>query len=59
MKEVLFSGISKPNFMEKNIVIKFKVNNNYKPLDILLKAIDKSINLYDNILNNIKKIKKG
>ena len=45
--------------MEKNIVIKFKVNNNYKPLDILLKAIDKSINLYDNILNNIKKIKKG
>jgi DNA-directed RNA polymerase subunit L len=49
MKEVIFSGVSRPNFMEKNIALTFSVNKNYKSIDVLIDAIDQTIDLYRTI----------
>jgi len=59
MKEIKFSGISKPNFMEKNICIKFAVDKNYKPIEIFSTSIDKTIETYKNIKSKIEKLSKG
>ena len=59
MKEVKFSGISKPNYMEKNICIKFSTDKNYKPIEIFSKGIDNTIEKFENIKRKIEKISKG
>jgi len=48
-EEVIFAGVYRPNFMEKNVSLTFAVNKNYKSIDVFDKAIDKTIELYDNI----------
>lgn len=59
MKEVIFSGISRPNFLEKNIALTFCVNKNYKSIDILSDAIDTAIKLYENIKKKVNILSKG
>lgn len=59
MKEVLFSGISRPNFLEKNIALTFSVNKNYKSIDVLGDAIDTTIKLYENINKKVINLSKG
>lgn len=59
MKEVTFSGISRPNFLEKNIALTFSVNKNYKSIDILGIAIDNTIELYENIKKKVINLSKG
>jgi len=56
MKEVIFSGVSKPNYMEKNICIKFSVDKNFKPIEIFEKAIFKTIEQYNNIKDKINEL---
>lgn len=56
MNEVIFSGVSKPNLMEKNITITCAIDKNYKPIDIISKSIDKTIELYKNIRKKIEKV---
>jgi DNA-directed RNA polymerase subunit L len=58
MKEVIFAGISRPNFMEKNIALTFSVNKNYKSIDILNNAIDKTIDLYELIKKKVINLSK-
>ncbi len=58
MKEVIFAGVSRPNFMEKNIALTFSVNKNYKSIDILNTAIDKTISLYENIKKKVINLSK-
>ena len=69
LDEVIFSGITNPDFMQKNINIKFKVKNDYKPIDIFNKAVDstekmfldikkKIINCYEGKVNKESKINK-
>jgi len=59
MKEVLFSGITKPDFMQKNILIKFKTDDKHKPIDMLNNAIDESINLFEEFINKFNTLYKG
>jgi DNA-directed RNA polymerase subunit L len=59
MKEVIFSGVSRPNFLEKNIALTFSVNKNYKSIDILNNAIDITINLYEQINKKVISISKN
>ena len=59
IKEVIFSGVSKPNFLEKNIALTFCVDKNYKSIDILSNAIDNTIELYENIKKKIINLSKG
>lgn len=58
MEEVKFAGVSRPNFMEKNIALTFSVNKNYKSIDIFNKAIDKTINLYETIKKKVINLSK-
>jgi DNA-directed RNA polymerase subunit L len=59
MDKVLFSGISKPDFMQKNIMIKFKVDKKYNLIDVLNEAIDQSITLFEEFREKINSIYKG
>lgn len=59
MTEVICSGVSRPNNMEKNIALTFSVNKNYKSIDVLTDAIDKTIDLYDNIKEKVINLLKG
>lgn len=56
MDEVVYAGITKPDFMQKVILIKFKVKPIFKPIDILIKAIDRSVNLFENIKIKFNKL---
>ena len=58
MKEVIFSGIYRSNLMEKNISLTCAIEQNYKPIDILIKSIDITINIYKNIKKKIQNISK-
>ena len=58
MKEVIFAGVSRPNFMEKNIALTFSVNKNYKSIDVLNNAIDKTIDLYELIKKKLTSFSK-
>lgn len=58
MKEVIFSGVSKPNFMEKNIMITCAIDKKYNPLEIITKAIDTTIDYYKYIRKKIEKLSK-
>ena len=64
MEEVIFAGITKPDFMQKIILIKLKVKENFKAIDMVNKSIDKCIELYNLLkkkfleLSNKKTIKK-
>ena len=53
LEEVIFSGITNPDFMQKNINIKFKVKNDYKPIDIFNKAVDNTEKMFLDIKKKI------
>jgi DNA-directed RNA polymerase subunit L len=59
MKEVIFSGITKPNFMEKNLILKIKTEKSTDPFKVLNKAIDESISLYEEFRNKFLTLFKG
>lgn len=58
MKEVIFSGVSRPNFLEKKIMLTCSIDKNYKPVDILEKSINITIEQYKNIKKKIEKLSK-
>ena len=57
MKEVIFSGVYSPNQLEKNIAITCVIDKKYKIIDVFSKAIDNTIEIYNNIEKKIKNIK--
>ena len=59
MKEVIYSGITKPNFMEKNLLLKVKTEKSFEPFKILNKAIDDSISLYEEFKSKFITLYKG
>jgi DNA-directed RNA polymerase subunit L len=59
MNEVIFSGINNPDYMQKNIVIKFKVNESNKPIDVFNKAVDESVKLFNKLKEKFTLLDKG
>lgn len=59
MKEVKFSGINKPDFLQKVINIVIQTEEKYKPVDCLIKAIDQTIKIYDEYKENFQELYKG
>jgi len=54
MKEVKFSGINKPDFLQKIINIVIQTDENSKPIECLIKAIDQSIKIYEEFKENFE-----
>ena len=59
MKEVIYSGITKQNFMQKNLLLKLKTVSSTDPIKILNLAIDNSIKLFEDIKNKFNILYKG
>lgn len=59
MPEVIFSGITKPNFLQKCMLIKLKVDKKVKVLDLLLNGIGKCIDQFNKIKNNLEYLRDG
>jgi DNA-directed RNA polymerase subunit L len=59
MKEVQYSGITKTNFMEKNLLLKIKTEKSSDLFKILNKAIDDCITLYEEFKNKFLLLFKG
>lgn len=56
-KDVLFSGLSKPDLLIQQMVIKLKTTTN-NPIQVVLKTIDNIINVFDGIEKQFKKLSK-
>jgi DNA-directed RNA polymerase subunit L len=56
MKEVEFSGISKPDFLQKNICLKIKIQDKLDPYKIIGNGIDSTIKQFEFIQNKFNKI---
>lgn len=56
MPNVIFSGITKPNFMQKSILLKLKVDDNQNPFNLIDLSINECIKIYENILELITKL---
>jgi len=59
MKEVIYSGITKPNFMEKNLILKLRVEKSADLYKIFNKAIDECIILYEEFKIKFIELYKG
>lgn len=59
MKEVKFSGINKPNFLEKIIDIVIQTDDSTKPVDCLISAIEQTIKIYSEFKENFEGLYKG
>ncbi len=59
MDEVVFSGVTNPDYMQKNIIIKFKVGDKYKPVEIFNKAVDETEKLFNKLKNKFTDLYKG
>lgn len=59
MKEVIYSGVTKQNFMQKNLLLKIKTDNTIDPISILIKAINDSITLFEEMKNKFNILYKG
>jgi DNA-directed RNA polymerase subunit L len=59
MKEVIYSGITKQNFMQKNLLLKIKTISSTDPIKTLNIAIDKSILLFEEMKNKFNILYKG
>ncbi len=55
-KSIVFSGITNPDFMQKNIIIKFKAEDKSKPIDVFNKAIDDTDKMFLQVMNLIKNL---
>lgn len=58
-KSVLFSGITNPDFMQKNIIIKFKVKDGENPIDIFNESIDETEKMFNLIKNKFIELYEG
>jgi len=56
MPNVLFSGVTTPDFMQKNISFKIKVDNKSDPFEVFIMAIDECILIYKDFISNIVNI---
>lgn len=56
MDKVTFSGITRLNFMEKNISFTLVVKKDFQPIEIFTEAIDKCIELYKHLKKNVEKL---
>ena len=59
MKETLYCGITKQNFMQKNILLKIKTDNTTNPIEVFKKGIIESIKICEELKDNIKKCRIG
>jgi DNA-directed RNA polymerase subunit L len=59
MKEVIYSGITKQNFMEKNLLLKVRTDKSSDPFKVLNKSIDESILLFEEFKNKFLTLYKG
>ena len=59
MKEVIYSGITKQNFMEKNLLLKVMTDKSSDPFKVLNKSIDESISLFEEFKNKFLTLYKG
>jgi DNA-directed RNA polymerase subunit L len=59
MKEVIYSGITKQNFMQKNLLLKIKTISSTDPIKTLNIAIDNSILLFEEMKNKFNILYKG
>lgn len=59
MKEVKFSGINKPDFLQKIINIVIQTDDKSNPIECLIKAIDQCIKIYDEFKENFAGLYKG
>jgi DNA-directed RNA polymerase subunit L len=59
MKEVIYSGITKQNFMQKNLLLKIKTISSTDPIKILNIAIDNSILLFEEMKKKFNILYKG
>jgi len=59
MSEVKFSGISKPDFLQKCMLIKSMIDKKFKVLDVLLTAINTCIDIFNKIKNNLEYLQEG
>jgi hypothetical protein len=57
--EVIFSGITKPDFLQKCMLIKIKVDKKFKLIDILIKGIDICIDRFNIIKSNLEYLHNG
>jgi DNA-directed RNA polymerase subunit L len=59
MKEVKFSGINKPDFLQKIINIVIQTEDKSSPIECLIKAIDQCIKIYDDFKEHFSGLYKG
>ena len=59
MKEVTFAGVNKPDFLQKNISIVVQCDDSTKPINLLNKAIEQAIVIYEDYKINFEKVYKG
>ena len=59
MKESIYSGITKPNFMQKNILFKIKTDKSTTPIEIFKKGILQSKKLVEELKEKIEKCRLG
>jgi DNA-directed RNA polymerase subunit L len=59
MKEVTFSGVNKPDFLQKIISIVVQCDDSSKPINLLSKAINQAIKIYEDFKVNFENAYKG
>jgi len=56
MEEIKFAGLNKPDYMQKKINIVIQCNSDFKILNLLDKAIDKTIEIFNEYKNEFEKL---
>ena len=59
MKESIYCGITKPNFMQKNILFKIKTEKSTTPIEVFKKGIVQSQKLVEELKEKIEKCRLG
>jgi DNA-directed RNA polymerase subunit L len=59
MPNVKFSGVNRPDYMQKIISITMQCDDSEKPLTVINKAIDKTIDIYEEFKKNFTKLYDG
>jgi DNA-directed RNA polymerase subunit L len=59
MKEVTFAGVNKPDFLQKIISIVVQCDDSVKPINLLTKAINQAIKIYEDFKLDFEEAYKG
>ena len=59
MKEVTFAGVNKPDFLQKIISIVVQCDDSSKPINLLTKAINQAIKIYEDFKLDFEEAYKG